>query len=205
MNWLSESDQEIEVFDLGLIGASPSEVTTSEQGRPASTLVLGVIAALCVIALVFGAVASGSEVDDLDSAASSELDTAFLAGADPAGTLPTEGTTEPERPEVTLAKERLLGKSGVASAFCNGMVKHFDDTPEQVERARRYADCLAGFEVDFRLPTTKIHHAYGVPSDTEPAVLLRCGEVLAGPDISPAAFAEFELCAAEAEALFGLG
>lgn len=110
----------------------------------------------------------------------------------------------PESVETSRARAELAGNVGVAMSFCNGMAKHFDETPLQVERARRYADCLDGFELEMRLPTSTLHHGYGISPDLEPAVVLQCGSVLTGPDVSPAAMADFERCAGEAEVMFGL-
>lgn len=115
-----------------------------------------------------------------------------------------EPTATPVSSERMAAEEFLRGNVGIGTTLCNAMAKYFDETPFQVERARRYAECLDDFEIPFRLPTSQIHQAYGIPIDTEPAILIRCGEVLSGPDVSQAAFAEFEACAVEAEEVFGL-
>lgn len=114
----------------------------------------------------------------------------------------TSATTT--KPAALAAQEMLRENPGIGMTLCNAQTKHFDDTPEQVERARRYADCLADFGIPLRLPTATIHQAYAIPQDLEPSVVLRCGHHLTGPDVSTAAYRQFEVCASEAEILFGI-
>lgn len=180
------------VWDMGELtptdrdSSAPSEPSGGSPDRSTLALLVGLLAAIAVVAFLLPTGTAAPAVLEEEAAA------------------PEPSTTPTPRPERVAAEEFLRGNLGVAMSLCNAMAKYFDETPKQVERARRYAGCLEDFEIPFRLPTTEIHQAYGIPADTEPAVLLRCGEVLSGPDISQAAWAEYELCADEAEEVFGL-